>query len=117
MKLSGPFGAGSVFGLKAPPLWASSGPAWRRKAPAFGQMLDAAWERVSARRHAFRQWEGMKMMIHEQVGATDPALQRVYSHFRRNLEDILTFAAPHRHEDNPLLDELEFERIVRRSLL
>ena len=87
----GPFGAGSVFGSRAPSmslLRLSLGV----KRTCLGQMLDALWEKAPGRRRAFQEWEGMKMMIEEQFRREDPALQRVYRHFRRNLEDILSMA-------------------------
>jgi tetratricopeptide (TPR) repeat protein len=38
-------------------------------------------------------WKGMEMCITEKVRADDPRLKVVYSHFRRNLEDICRVAA------------------------
>jgi tetratricopeptide (TPR) repeat protein len=87
----GPFGAGSVFGSRAPPmslLRLSLGV----KRTCLGQILDALWQKAPVRRHAFQEWEGLKMMLDEQFRREDPALQRVYRHFRRNLEDILSMA-------------------------
>jgi tetratricopeptide (TPR) repeat protein len=89
----GPFGAGSVFGSKAPPL-AIIRTGLAAKRTAIGQMLDALWERgapANARRPA--QWEGMKMMLDERIRPDDPILERVQDHFSRNLQDILSIAA------------------------
>ena len=87
----GPFGAGSVFGAKAPPLSViRAGLALRRSA--IGQALDALWQRAPIHSTAPARWEGMKMMLNERVRADDPVLRRVYRHFSRNLEDILNAA-------------------------
>ena len=67
----GPFGAGSVFGAKSPPL-----PIVRAnlalKRTRIGQALD--WLRQRAPVHAGQpaQWEGMKMMVDQQIRAWDP---------------------------------------------
>jgi tetratricopeptide (TPR) repeat protein len=87
----GPFGPGSVFGDKAPPM-----PIIRAslavKRTLLGQLLDALWRRVRAGRGQPRRWEGMKMMLNDQIRASDPVLHRVYDHFGRNLEVILSIA-------------------------
>jgi len=87
----GPFGAGSVFGAKSPPmsLIKASQAAKRTR---LGQMLEALWQRLAVGAHNSRRWEGMKMMLDDQVRSTGPVLQRVYAHFRSNLGDILTMA-------------------------
>jgi tetratricopeptide (TPR) repeat protein len=88
----GPFGAASVFGLKTPPLWFIRASLAARRT-CLVQMLAGWWERMSPGRHSAQEWEGMRMMVKEQVRASDPALQLVYAHFRRNLEDTLAVAA------------------------
>jgi tetratricopeptide (TPR) repeat protein len=88
----GPFGAGSVFGSKSPPLWLV-GASLAAKRTRLGQALDALRERALLRPQDSREWEGMKMMLNEQIRAQDPRLARVYDHFARNLEDILRLAA------------------------
>jgi tetratricopeptide (TPR) repeat protein len=87
----GPFGAGSVFGSKAPPMPLIQA-SLAAKRTRLGQMLEALWERVALGTQASRQWEGMKMMLNEQIRSTDPVLQRVYGHFGSNLKDILSMA-------------------------
>ena len=87
----GPFGAGSVFGSKAPPMPLIQA-SLAAKRTRLGQMLEALWERVAVGTQASRQWEGMKMMLDEQIRSTDPVLQRVYDHFGSNLKDILSMA-------------------------
>jgi Flp pilus assembly protein TadD len=87
----GPFGAGSVFGSKSPPLLLVRA-ALAAKRARLGQALDELLERVSGEHQKSRAWEGMKMMLDEQIRAGDPTLQRVYDHFGKNLEDILSIA-------------------------
>ncbi|MCI0541579.1 MAG: tetratricopeptide repeat protein [Verrucomicrobiales bacterium] len=87
----GPFGPGSVFGAKAPPLWLIRA-SLAAKRTRLGQMLEAVWQRASAHTRASRRWEGMKMMLNEQIRASDPVLRRAYDHFARNLGDILSTA-------------------------
>jgi tetratricopeptide (TPR) repeat protein len=85
----GPFGAGSVFGAKAPPLSVIRA-SLALKRTCLGQALDDLRQRVPARAGAPTQWEGMKMMTDQQIRAEDPVLNRVYDHFGRNLNDILS---------------------------
>jgi len=87
----GPFGAGSVFGAKSPPLaLVSAGLA--AKSMRLGQVLDALWQGATARPRDLQEWEGMKMMLNEQIRADDPILRRVYEHFEYNLSEVLKIA-------------------------
>ena len=87
----GPFGAGSVFGARSPPLPViRSGLAIKRTA--VGQALDALWHRLAVHSRHPSHWEGMKMMVDNQIRSEDPALGRVYAHFARNLNDLLSAA-------------------------
>jgi tetratricopeptide (TPR) repeat protein len=88
----GPFGAGSVFGAKSPPLSIIRANL-ALKRTRLGQALDWLWQRAPAHAGQPAQWEGMKMMVDQQIRAEDPALARVYDHFSRNLTDILSAAA------------------------
>src|SRR5882724_9743375 len=90
-EIIGPFGAGSVFGSKVPPrsLIRASLAAKRTR---LGQALETLWQHVAGGTQELRRWEGMKMMLNEQIRASDPVLQRDYDHFRSNLEDILSMA-------------------------
>jgi tetratricopeptide (TPR) repeat protein len=87
----GPFGAGSVFGAKVPPRLLIKA-SLALKSTRLGQLVDLWAQKVSARSQETQHWEGMKMMLNEQVRANDPALQRVYSNFGHNLDDMLTIA-------------------------
>jgi len=87
----GPFGAGSVFGAKVPPrLLIKAGLAI--KSTRIGQLIDALARGISPHAGETQRWEGMKMMLNEQIRANDPALQRVYNNFGHNLDEMLTIA-------------------------
>jgi hypothetical protein len=84
----GPFGAGTVFGPQAPPLWLIRASLWA-KSTRTGQLLEAlvaALQRPPGEEGA---WGGMEMFIHQQVAADDPRMDRLYRHFYLNLMDIL----------------------------
>ena len=85
----GPFGSGTVFGAQAPSL-----PLIRAnvalKTTRTGQLLEAVFESAS-HRGTPRSWEGMEMFVKQQVRQNDPRMITVYSHFEKNLSDILTF--------------------------
>lgn len=83
----GPFGSGTVFGPQAPSL-----PLIRAnlvlKATRSGQLLDEALESFGLRGTP-REWEGMEMFLKQQVRQDDPRMATVYSHFEKNLSDIV----------------------------
>ena len=84
-EMEGPFGAGTVFGPKAP------GRTFIRaslaaKATRIGQMLDSFLARDSS---TARSWKGMGMFQGSQTRHDEPVRQRVYEHFRNNLEEIV----------------------------
>jgi tetratricopeptide (TPR) repeat protein len=85
----GPFGSGTVFGAQAPSL-----PIIHAnlvlKTTRTGQLLEAALE-SAGHRGTPRSWEGMEMFVKQQVRQDDPRTTTVYSHFEKNLSDILTF--------------------------
>jgi tetratricopeptide (TPR) repeat protein len=84
----GPFGAGTVFGPRVPPL-----PLIRAsltlKATRTGQLLDQVLDRIHPHPDSMREWGGMSMFLGSQVRQTDPRMTSVYAHFRRNLQDAL----------------------------
>ena len=84
----GPYGAGTVFGLRA------AGLTFVRanlalKASRIGQSLDDVREHVQRRPTSQAEWRGMEMFMQEQVRQSDPAMATVYANFERNLHDIL----------------------------
>jgi tetratricopeptide (TPR) repeat protein len=84
----GPFGAGTVFGAQAPPLWLirASLAMKRTKIGQAMQVLASRFKRDSAKEQS---WGGMKMFMEHQVRFDDPARIRVYHSFEKNLDDIL----------------------------
>jgi tetratricopeptide (TPR) repeat protein len=84
----GPFGAGTVFGAQAPPLWLirASLAVKRTKIGQAMQALASRFKRDSAKE---KSWGGMKMFMEHQVRFDDPAKIRVYHSFEKNLDDIL----------------------------
>ncbi len=90
----GPFGAGSVFGIKAPP-WPLARLLLAVKSARIGQVFDALLQCSGSRSRQPDDWQGMKMFLDEQVQSDAPALQRVYGSFRKNLADIIALAGRH----------------------
>jgi tetratricopeptide (TPR) repeat protein len=91
----GPFGGGTVFGPQAPslPLIRAS---LALKSTRIGQLMDNLLTRAAGAgaRSAGNQW-GMSLFIGQQVRQSDPRMARVYSHFERNLKDILEAGRAH----------------------
>lgn len=85
-EMVGPFGAVTVFGAKAPPLWmVRLGLAIQRTR--VGQLASSVGHWLKGKRAV--QWDGMKMFAEERVGPNDPKREMVYQNFRGNLRDIL----------------------------
>jgi len=84
----GPFGAGSPFGRKSPPL-----PVIRAslalKATRTGQLLAHAGEKLLSMRGSRTGWAGMTMMLGHQVRQDDPRMNQIHDHFQKNLDDLL----------------------------
>ena len=85
----GPFGSGTVFGAQAPslPLIHANVALQTTRT---GQLLEGAFESLS-HRGTPRSWEGMEVFLKQQVRQNEPRMATVYSHFEKNLSDILTF--------------------------
>jgi len=90
----GPFGAGTVFGPKSPPM-----PLIRAslalKATRLGQLIEFAGRRLTKAPLEKSEWGGMAMFLGHQVRAEDSQLEIVYRHFRRNLADIIRSGRRH----------------------
>jgi tetratricopeptide (TPR) repeat protein len=90
----GPFGAGTVLTAAAPPL-----PLVRvavtmqgtRLGQLVGRIARAAGRGVG-RGLAPGAWHGMEMFLQQQVRRTDPALERAYRNYERNLSDVCRMA-------------------------
>jgi tetratricopeptide (TPR) repeat protein len=87
-EMVGPFGAATVFGTRAPPLW------WVRlqlqlRQWRLSQMLLSVAELRPQSKTAEAGWQGMEMFMQNQIRPDDPGKQRAYRNFERNLDDIL----------------------------
>lgn len=90
----GPFGAGTIFGNKIPPL-----PIVRAslalEATRSGQLIDslvASFKRPSVQNE---EWQGMQMFMGQEVRADDPRMKSVYRNFERNLADVIEMGRRH----------------------
>jgi tetratricopeptide (TPR) repeat protein len=85
----GPYGAGTVFGPKAPRLafirWSLA-----LKAMRTGQLFERVLASLDRRPASKREWGGMQMFLSSQVRQDDPHMKTVYNNFQQNLADILT---------------------------
>jgi len=90
----GPFGAGTVFGAKTPPLW------WVRlqlaaRTTRTGQWLQARQEAAAVQDGTPSSWRGMEMFLDAPLPASSPALARVNSSWSANLDTITRLARRH----------------------
>jgi tetratricopeptide (TPR) repeat protein len=90
----GPFGAGTIFGKKIPPLPIIRG-SLALEATRSGQLLDSLLGAFKPAGAQNDEWQGMKMFLEQQVRADDPGMQSVYRNFERNLEDIIETGRSH----------------------
>jgi tetratricopeptide (TPR) repeat protein len=84
----GPFGAGTVFGPRAPGLTLT------RASIAFkesrtGQLLTDLAGRISKPSPQRREWGGMSMFLQYQVRQDAPGMATVYSNFQENLREMI----------------------------
>ena len=87
-EMVGPFGAASVFGAQAPPLWAVRlGLALQRTRVGQGLMAVIRNFRLKTSQNA--SWGGMEMFLGHQVPPDDARKETVYGNFQQNLRDIL----------------------------
>lgn len=87
-EMVGPFGAASVFGAQAPPVWTV------RLSLALQKTRVGQWLMNTVRGLKFSSgksadWHGMEMFVGNQVPPDDPRKERVYRNFQQNLHDIL----------------------------
>jgi tetratricopeptide (TPR) repeat protein len=87
-EMVGPFGAGTVFGLRAP------GVDLVRidlaiKTTRTGQLLDNLMQRWGAHAATPKTWSGLNMFKDHQLRYDDPNRLRAYENFKKNLDDIL----------------------------
>jgi tetratricopeptide (TPR) repeat protein len=87
-EMVGPFGAGTVFGPRAPGVSLVRA-AVAIKATRTGQLLDSLMQRWSATRSTPKTWSGLNMFKEHQLAYDDPLRLRAYENFKLNLVDIL----------------------------
>lgn len=87
-EMVGPFGAATVFGARAPPLWLIRAQLLLQRLR-LGQWLLALSQKLHKSNPTSESWHGMEMFAQSQVSPADPRRQRVYRNFQRNLEEIL----------------------------
>jgi tetratricopeptide (TPR) repeat protein len=85
-EMVGPFGAATVFGFKAPPLWLVRASVALQGAR-FGQLLVGLGRKFQSRSRT--SWHGMEMFTENKVPPGDPRRQVIYHSFARNLDQIL----------------------------
>ena len=83
----GPFGAGTVFGSKAPSLGFIKANL-ALKTTKIGQLMDATVQKLR-QDPSLKSWGGMKMFMNNRLRYDDPTRLRVYNHLQVNLDDIL----------------------------
>jgi len=86
-EMVGPFGAATVFGRQAPPLW------FVRLNLALQQTRTGQWimntARAANRKSSAPMWGGMEMFLDNQLAPNDPRKEVVYRNFQQNLKDVL----------------------------
>lgn len=87
-EMVGPFGAASVFGAQAPPLWTVRLSLALQKTRA-GQWLMAGVRHLQFKTSRNASWGGMEMFLGHPLLPDDPRKERVYRNFQLNLRDIL----------------------------
>ena len=81
----GPFGAGTVFGSISPPLWVSQSGLLFKKTK-IGQL---AHNILGPKSQSKKNWGGLEMFLDNLFLKNDPALERVYNNYSKNLADII----------------------------
>jgi tetratricopeptide (TPR) repeat protein len=84
----GPYGPGTIFQKHSPP-YPFIRASLAAKTLKISQLLERLIERPPARPEA---WTGMQMFLERRFHLGDPAMDRVYRHFDRNLRAILSAA-------------------------
>jgi tetratricopeptide (TPR) repeat protein len=84
----GPFGAGTVFQSFSPNLKMIRASLWV-KSLKIGQSLDSLIQNLSRTEQKNKVWRGMEMFLENRVSSDDPRLEKVYTHFERNLNEII----------------------------
>ncbi len=87
-EMVGPFGAATVFGARAPPLWLVRAQLHLRSLR-LGQLLLAATQKLRKSDTSGVGWHGMEMFVRNPVAPNDAHKQTIYRNFQQNLDEIL----------------------------
>ena len=87
-EMVGPYGACTVFGAQAPPLWRVR-LTLAMEETRLGQLALAKIRPSGARSGQRTSWGGMRMFTENQIGPRDARKEVVYRSFEQNLKDIL----------------------------
>jgi tetratricopeptide (TPR) repeat protein len=87
-EMVGPFGAGTVFGARAPDVHLVRAEL-ALKATRTGQLLADVMQKWGIHSSAPKTWSGLDMFKNQQLDSDDPARLRAYENFKINLTDIL----------------------------
>ena len=87
-EMVGPFGAGTVFGSRAPGTGLVRADL-AAKTTKTGQLLDSLMQRWGAHSSTPKTWSGLNMFKDHQLRYDDPGRLRAYENFQKNLDDIL----------------------------
>ncbi len=88
-EMVGPFGAGTVFGSRAPGINLIR-TELAVKSTKIGQLLDSLMQRWGGRSSTPKMWSGLNMFKDHQLRYDDPSRLRAYANFQKNLDDILS---------------------------
>lgn len=88
-EMVGPFGAATVFGSRAPPLWMVRFNLAVQQSRV-GQLAMSLLRQTRGKSDDPVAWSGMKMFLQNQIAVTDSRRVTVYQNFERNLRDILS---------------------------
>jgi tetratricopeptide (TPR) repeat protein len=87
-EMVGPFGAGTVFGSRAPGVGLVRADL-AVKTTRIGQLLNSLMQRWGIHSSTPKTWSGLNMFKEHQLRYDDPNRLRAYENFKRNLADIL----------------------------
>ncbi len=87
-EMVGPFGAATVFGRKAPPLYCARFVTMLQKLR-LGQCFMVLGRRFAGPKQQDAAWRGMEMFLKNQVSPDSPARETVYQNFQKNLDEIV----------------------------
>ncbi len=87
-EMVGPFGAATVFGSQAPPIW-SVRMGLALQTARVGQLLMSAMRGIQSKSADPHAWAGMEMFLGRQLPPDDPRKEAVYRNFQRNLQDLV----------------------------